>query len=198
MIRSRLPNFYIIALILWCKLAGHLGTCVHRAMARKPKCILQCSCTHTSGMQQVHRSYMRVCGRQVHSRACHCVHGILSLFLSLLFSPFTLCSSLRFLLSRSQELVVISVLRALPYFLWDWQNASQREQVRDSSSDERKIVDYSPRLLHGSSTDRQDERWENLISNIHTQRKMRRNISTCENVLTTARKIFHKEKILLK
>lgn len=56
---------------------------MHRAMARKPKCILQCSCTHTSGMQQVHRSYMRVCGRQVHSRACHCVHGILSLSLSL-------------------------------------------------------------------------------------------------------------------
>lgn len=121
-------------------------------MACKPKCILQCSYTHTSGMQQVHRSYVHVCGRQVHSRACHCVE--FSLSLSLLFSPFTFCSSLRFLLSRFQELVVISVFRALPYFLWEWQNASQREQVRDSSSDERKIADYSPRLLHGSSTDR--------------------------------------------
>lgn len=74
-------------------------------------------------------------------------------------------SSARFLPSRSRELVVIPVFRALPHFFVDqsnrpgWRNVylSENESVRDSRMEEK-----SRTIL--LTIDWQDERSENLIS----------------------------------
>lgn len=111
----------------------------------------------------------------------------LSYFLSSRFTHHCVFFSLAILRTSCHT----DVSRATVFFV----RLTERVSAGASSrfSDEKKIADYSPRLLHGSSTDRQDECWKNLISNIYTRNE------DCEGIYPRAKTYLkHRKKFFAK
>lgn len=116
-------------------------------------------------MQQVHRALLharaRAHGRQVHSRACHQRVPREEFSLLSLLPVLSSRSSARFLPSRSRELVVVPVFRALPHFFFvDQSNRPGWRNVSYLSENEFEILGWKKNrgLFSSRSTDGTNDR----------------------------------------